>query len=126
MFERFGIIVTETNLSAVVDAVAKPRKASVSLKTFSDAVIKAAGTKTPAELAGELGMEVASFNQRLVGLRKLAKTAGVAVPALKDARTGNSGNKGGGNVAVRNSVIEALRNAGTVVAEADATAPAAE
>ncbi len=118
--------VVGAELTAVVKAV-KARKPSVSLDKFNEAVI--AGSKagqTPAQVAAGLGMEIASFNQRLVGLRKLAAANGLKVPALADGRTGNSGNKGG-NSEMKNSVLAALRNAGTVVDEtADAPAESAE
>ena len=105
------------DLAAVV-ATAKPRKPSVSLADFSNAVIKGAAEKqTPAQVAAALGMAIPSFNQRLVQLRKLAAEGGVNVPALADGRTGNSGRTAGGNAVVKESVINALRLAGTVIAE---------
>jgi len=105
------------DLAAVV-ATAKPRKPSVSLADFSNAIIKGAAEKlTPVQVAAGLGMAIPSFNQRLVQLRKLAAEGGVTVPALADGRTGNSGRSAGGNDAVKASVIDALRLSGTVIAE---------
>jgi hypothetical protein len=103
---------SETNVLTVADvAVGNPRRATVSKEAFYNGVIAGSvAGKTPAQVASDLGMEVLSFNQRLVQMRKEVKALNKVMPKLADARTkGNA--TGRKSKPLPDSILSALMNA---------------
>jgi hypothetical protein len=102
---------SDTNVLKVADVVTGPRRATVSKEAFYSGVIAgAAAGKTPAQVAADLGMEVLSFNQRLVQMRKEVKALNKVMPKLADART--KGNATGRKAKpLSDSILSALMNA---------------